>query len=216
MDEIESKQKEMFEKLSHIDVGDKTDKKNGLTYLSWAWAWQEFKKVCPDATYEIKKFTNSNGEQTFYFEDGDFGVMVWTSVTANGLTYDMWLPVMDSANKPMKRTEYENKGKTIAPCSMFDINKTIMRCLVKNIAMFGLGLYIYAGEDLPEEQKKPCTSEQIARIKELCDIEKLLACYGLKSLEDFDNKTAQSIIDKKEKQLAKQKALTTPPETVSL
>lgn len=126
-----------FEEVLKIDVNDKTEKKGNLTYLSWAWAWAEFKKIYPDATYEVKKFDGIP-----YVHDSDTGYMVYTSVTANGLTYEMWLPVMDSRNK------------TLMNATMFDINKTIMRCLTKNLAMFGLGLYIYAGEDLPEDGEK--------------------------------------------------------------
>lgn len=138
-----------FIKLNSINVQDKVEKKNGLTYLSWAYAWIEFKKTCPNATYEIIK--NENGLP--YFES-DFGIICYTKVTVNDLTYEMWLPVMDGANKSMKKESYEYTTKygtkSVDAASMFDINKTLMRCLVKNLAMFGLGLYIYAGEDLPE------------------------------------------------------------------
>ncbi len=127
-----------FEELYKVNVSDKTEKKGNLTYLSWCWAWAEFKKVYPDANYEVKKF---NGLPYVY--DEKTGYMVYTSVTAEGQTYEMWLPVMDARNKTLKNAE------------MFDINKTIMRCLTKNLAMFGLGLYIYAGEDLPEDAEKP-------------------------------------------------------------
>ena len=122
-----------FQELYKIDVSDKTEKKGNLTYLSWCWAWAEFKKVYPDATYQVKMF-----DGVPYVHDSDTGYMVFTSVTAGGMTYDMWLPVMDARNKALKQAD------------MFDINKAIMRCLTKNLAMFGLGLYIYAGEDLPE------------------------------------------------------------------
>ena len=127
-----------FLELYKIDVSGKTEKKGNLTYLSWCWAWAEFKKVYPDANYEVKKFDGIP-----YVHDTDTGYMVYTSVTAGGMTYEMWLPVMDTRNKAMKTAD------------MFDINKTIMRCLTKNLAMFGLGLYIYAGEDLPEDAEKP-------------------------------------------------------------
>ena len=79
---------------------------------------------------------------------------MFTKVTINGITKEMWLPVMDSKNKAMKKEPYtyttKYGEKTVESATMFEINKTIMRCLVKNLAMFGLGLYIYAGEDLPE------------------------------------------------------------------
>tara|TARA_R110001632_G_scaffold50941_1_gene126889 strand:- start:21193 stop:21819 length:627 start_codon:yes stop_codon:yes gene_type:complete len=135
-----------FEKLSAINVNSKVEKKNNLTYLSWAWAWSEVKKTCPDATYLI-------GETEY---DEYLGFMCHTSVTIDGETLGMWLPVMDGANKSMKKVSYKHKtkygDKDVAAATTFDINKTIMRCLVKNLAMFGLGIYIYAGEDLPETE----------------------------------------------------------------
>lgn len=138
-----------FEKLSAINVNDHVEKKKDLSYLSWAWAWSEVKKACPDTIYRI-------GETEY---DEVLGFMCHTSVTIEGETLDMWLPVMDGANKSMKKTEYTYSTKfgqkTVEAATMFDINKTIMRCLVKNLAMFGLGIYIYAGEDLPETPPTP-------------------------------------------------------------
>ena len=143
-----------FKKLLHLDCGDKIEKKNNLSYLSWSFAWSEVLKNCKDAAYEIKKFDNNLP----YVFDENTGYMVFTSVTIEGITHEMWLPVMDGANKAMKDKEYTYStrygDKKVAPATMFDINKTIMRCLVKNLAMFGLGLYIYAGEDLPEEDEQ--------------------------------------------------------------
>lgn len=174
--------KSVFDTLSKINVNDKTEKKNGLTYLSWAWAWGEVKKRYPDADYRILRF----GENQMPFQyDERLGIMCWTTVTICGETKEMWLPVMDGANKTMlfhpyeylakntrfqyakldkdtgkyfdkygkEQTEYIKK--TCEAATMFDINKTIMRCLVKNLAVFGLGLYIYAGNDLPEEERAP-------------------------------------------------------------
>ena len=149
----DKKEQTTFELLSAINVNDKAEKKQNLTYLSWAWAWSEFKKNCPDATYEISKY-GEDGNKVPYIYDADLGLMVDTTVTVNGETLSMWLPVMDGANKSMKKVPYNYKTKYgekhCASATMFDINKTIMRCLVKNLAMFGLGIYIYAGEDLPE------------------------------------------------------------------
>lgn len=143
--------KSIFETLNKIDVKDKIEKKNGLAYLSWAWAWAELKKFYPESKYSIKYFDNKP-----YMYDENLGYMVSTEMTINNITHEMWLPVMDGANKAMKDKSYEYTTKfgkkTCEPATMFDINKTIMRCLVKNIAMFGLGLYIYAGEDLPENE----------------------------------------------------------------
>lgn len=146
-----------FEALRSLNVNDKCEKRDNLTYLSWANAWGEFKKVYPSATYRI---INNPTTNLPYFVDPAIGVMVFTEVTANEQTHQMWLPVLNGAQKPMKLEPYEYQvwdrnnrqyvNKTVEAVSMFDINKTLMRCMVKNLAMFGLGLYIYAGEDLPE------------------------------------------------------------------
>ena len=138
------KKKSVFERLSAINVNGHVEKKEGLTYLSWAWAWSVVKKECPDATYKVL-------ETEF---DEALGFMCHTTVTIEGETLEMWLPVMDSKNKSMKKNPYKYMTKfgekQVDAASTFDINKTMMRCLVKNLAMFGLGIYIYAGEDLPE------------------------------------------------------------------
>ena len=141
-----------FKDLYHIDVGDHIEKKKDLSYLSWPYAVAEVAKRFPDFSYRILTF----GEKGLpYMFDEKTGYMVWTEVTIQGITRVMWLPVMDSSNKSMKDVPYTYKTKygenVVEAATMFDINKTIMRCLVKNFAMFGLGLYIYAGEDLPEE-----------------------------------------------------------------
>lgn len=145
--------KNTFDILNAVNVNEHTETKDTgkvkLTYLSWAWAWSEVKKRFPDASYEIIKF---NGLP--YVFDDKTGYMVYTTVTIDGITHEMWLPVMDGNNRAMLDHAYEVVTKwskfTVQPATMFDINKTIMRCLTKNLAMFGLGLYIYAGEDLPE------------------------------------------------------------------
>lgn len=166
---------EVFKKLHAKDVSNyTTQKKSGkqtLTYLSWAHAWAEVKKEYPDANYEIKKFENNLP----YVYDEETGYMVFTEVTIEEQTHEMWLPVMDHNNLAMLNKPYEKKFKystaKVDAATMFDINKTIMRCLTKNLAMFGLGLYIYAGEDLPEAPEVPkVTKEQaneiVAKIKE--------------------------------------------------
>jgi len=153
---MEKSTKTTFEKLSAINVNDRVEKKNGLTYLSWAWAWSEVKKACPDATYRIK--------ETDY--DEQLGFMCHTEVSIDGETLEMWLPVMDGANKSMKKEAYTYTTrygeKSVDAATSFDINKTLMRCLVKNLAMFGLGIYIFAGEDLPEsEAAAPAASKPV-------------------------------------------------------
>jgi hypothetical protein len=142
----------VFKELNCINVNDKTEKKQNLTYLSWAWAWEVVKEKFPLASYAIDMYDGKP-----YLYDENLGYMVSTKVNIAGQELGMHLPVMDGANKAMKSTEYtyqtRSGKKTVQQATMFDINKTIMRCLVKNLAMFGLGLYIYAGEDLPETEK---------------------------------------------------------------
>ena len=132
----------IFSKLSSINVNDKTEKKNGLTYLSWAWAWGEVKKLYPDATYTIYENTLPSGYVVNYFTDGRTSY-VKTGVTINNLEHIEELPVMD----------YRNKSILLENMTSFDVNKTIQRSLTKALARHGLGIYIYAGEDLPEVEK---------------------------------------------------------------
>jgi hypothetical protein len=147
----------VFERLSAINVNEHVEKKSNLSYLSWAWAWSEVKRACPDARYDI--------QATEY--DESLGFMCHTTVTIEGETLEMWLPVMDGANKSMLKTPYTYKTKygekSVEPATTFDINKTIMRCLVKNLAMFGLGLYIFAGEDLPEDTSSAVAPAPVAK-----------------------------------------------------
>ena len=175
-----------FVKLFAIDFKDHLEvKKSGnteLKYVSWAYAWAEVKKLYPAASYEVKKF---NGLPYVY--DPITGFMVYTSVTIEGVSHEMWLPVLDSSNKAMKAVPYtyttpkwdynpqtrrrEKIGmeeRTVEAASMFDVNKAIMRCLVKNLAMFGLGLYVYAGEDLPEDAAPQPEAEPQSSRTEIC------------------------------------------------
>lgn len=154
-----------FEKLYKIDVNEHTEKKKELTYLSWAWAWAEVKKLYPNINYSVVRFEHN---QPYVFDEKT-GYMVFTNVTLNGQTHEMWLPVMDSNNRAQYDHDYVVKTKNgdilVKQATMFDVNKTIMRCLTKNLAMFGLGLYIYAGSDLPE------SSNEIAEIQKPKEVE---------------------------------------------
>ena len=126
-----------FNDLYAVNVNGHTEKKNNLTYLSWAWAWGEIKKRHPDATYTV--YENADGWN--YHTDGRT-CWVKTGVTVNGIEHIEYLPVMD----------YKNKSISIENVTSFDVNKAIQRSLTKACARHGLGLYIYAGEDLPEEE----------------------------------------------------------------
>ena len=155
--------KEVFKNLFTTDVSKYVEQKKNLNYLSWTYAWAEVKKQYPDASYNIWKDQNGNP----YTFSETLGYMCYTTVCIKGETLEMWLPVMNGANKAMlsKKYTYTTKygEKEVEPASMFDINKTIMRCLVKNLAMFGLGLYIYAGEDLPEPPIPTLTADQFKK-----------------------------------------------------
>lgn len=159
---MENNKKSVFETLNAINVNDMVEKKktekSTLTYLSWSSAWQVVKEKFPDVEYEILRDPETNLP---YWYDPLTGYMVFTKVTIGGQTHEMWLPVMDGTNHAMKAEPYEVQTKykkfTVQAATMTDINKTIMRCLVKNLSIFGLGLYIYRGEDLPTdtEQAQP-------------------------------------------------------------
>lgn len=138
----------VFEKLNSINVNEHAEKKNGLTYLSWAWAWAEVKKAYPDAKYTV--YENEHGWN--YHTDGRTA-WVKTGVTIEGLEYIEELPVMD----------YKNKSIPLERLTSTDVNKTIQRSLTKACARHGLGLYIYAGEDLPEEES---SEREAVRTKE--------------------------------------------------
>ena len=127
----------VFNTLNSVNCNEHTEKKNGLTYLSWAWAWAEVKKRYPKATYTIYE----NQEGWNYFTDGRT-CWVKTGVTIKGIEHIEYLPVMD----------YRNASIPVDKVTSFDVNKAIQRSLTKAAARHGLGLYIYAGEDLPEEE----------------------------------------------------------------
>ena len=125
-----------FNELNSIDVNDKVEQKNGLSYLSWAYAWGELKKRHPAANYKV--YETETG--MFYFNDGKTG-WVKTGVTVDGIEHIEYLPIMD----------FKNKSIPVENITSFDVNKAIQRSLTKAVARHGLGLYIYAGEDLPEQ-----------------------------------------------------------------
>lgn len=130
-----------FEVLNSVDCSKFVEKKNNLTYLSWSFAWQELKKRFPESTYTV--YESPNGWN--YFTDGK-SCWVKTGVTVNGIEHIEYLPVMD----------YKNKSIPADIVTSFDVNKAIQRSLTKAVARHGLGLYIYAGEDLPTEPKYIC------------------------------------------------------------
>lgn len=150
-----TKKRSVFDTLNAINVNEHTEKKGNLTYLSWAWAWQEVKKAYPDATYTI--YENQQGWN--YFTDGRT-CWVKTGVIINGIEHIEYLPVMDNRNNslPLERV------------TSFSVNTAIQRSLTKACARHGLGLYIYAGEDLPQgEAEAQAAAKKEAKDKYLSD-----------------------------------------------
>ena len=150
-------EKNYFSELNNVNVSEWIETKNGLSYVSWANAWAEVKKRYPDSTYTV--YPNKDG--WIYHTDGRT-CWVATGVTINGIEHIEYLPVMD----------FRNASIPAEKVTSFDVNKTIQRSLTKAVARHGLGLYVYAGEDLPEEEraKEPvvnceCCGNQIKAIK---------------------------------------------------
>ena len=144
--------KEIWDTLSSIDVSKHIEKKGSLSYLSWAWAWGTLMEHFPQATYRFHGFADGGGvmRDVAYYPDGSAAVECEVSI--GEVSHTMWLPVMDNRNNAVKDPDARK------------ISDTKMRCLVKCIAMFGLGHYIYAGEDLPgnaEPAEKPKSSRKL-------------------------------------------------------
>lgn len=177
----------VFETLNAVNVNGHTEKKNNLTYLSWAWAWAEVKKAFPDARYTI--YETPDG--CIYWTDGRT-CWVKTGVTINGLEHIEYLPVMD----------FRNAAIPLEKVTSTDVNKAIQRSLTKACARHGLGLYIYAGEDLPEseqtEQKATPTSPETT-LQVVTNIAKTsLKGYALRTKKDSKtvNEEARTFIGK--------------------
>jgi hypothetical protein len=155
-----------FEELAAMNVNEHTKSKQGLTYLSWSWAWEVFKRHHPDATYNVWRHPETHLPYSY---DENLGFMVYTEICAGGEYLSMWLPVMDGANKAQKAHDYTYHVKAgereVKAATMFDINSTIMRCFVKNIAMFGLGLYIYEGDKVPKAEVDAQVAEAVKNSK---------------------------------------------------
>lgn len=129
----------LFEKLNKVNVNEKTEKKGKFTYLSWAFAWGELKKVAPDA--KVTVYHNEHDNMPYFKSDA--GVLVKVGVEVDGIEHISYLPLMDFKNKSIHCEDFD----------MMDVNKAIQRATVKAIGLHGLGLYIYAGEDLPEDEQ---------------------------------------------------------------
>ena len=164
---MKKEEKNVFGVLNAINCNGHTEKKNGLTYLAWAWAWQMVKENYPTATYTI--YENADGLN--YHTDGRT-CWVKTGVTIEGLEHIEYLPVMDYRNASIPKDKVTS----------MDVNKAIQRSLTKACARHGLGLYIYAGEDLPSGEAEKMSADDEA------DFE--LACQRMKEAKNRDELVA--------------------------
>ena len=179
--------KPVFQTLFEINVNKQIEKKNGLNYLAWAYAWSEVKKLYPNANYKVYE----TAEGCIYHTDGKT-CWVKTGVIIEGLEHIEYLPVMD----------YKNKSITLENITSFDVNKAIQRSLTKALARHGLGLYIYAGEDLPEAEIEKITPREAKILKNIIfDMDEperlyqgILAKYNIKSFKELTIKQRVEIL----------------------
>ena len=208
MDENET----IFKRLNKIEVNKFVKQKNKMSYLSWAVAWRMVIDLFPNATYHLKTF-----------DDGvpckitTFGAFVSTTVTIDGITREMTLPVLDGANKSLKLEPYSydtkyKQGVKVEPINAFDVNKAQMRCLVKNLGVFGLGIDLYIGYDLPNDlELEPEKVQRVATIKSITLLAErkcilitaICQGYNKGSLSDFTNEE----LEKAQAQLNTKKTL---------
>lgn len=179
--------KSVFETLFEVNVNKQVEKKNGLNYLSWAYAWRELKKLYPTANYKV--YETESG--CIYHTDGKT-CWVKTGVTIENLEHIEYLPVMD----------YKNKSILLENITSFDVNKAIHRSLTKAAARHGLGLYIYAGEDLPEIEVEKITPREAKILKNIVDdlpesdkiYSIILRKYNIKSFKELTVKQRVEIL----------------------
>ena len=162
----DERRKAFFDALYSADLSEEVEKKNGLTYISWSQAWKVMKQFYPSANYTIH--TNPNTGLPVF--ESELGLMVHTSVTADGITYEDWLPVMDYNNRSMKSQGYSVQvydkykkqyvEKKVEAATTFDVNSAIQRSMVRCLARHGLGLYIYNGFDHLSDETSETTPQQ--------------------------------------------------------
>ena len=181
-----------FEELYEQDVSQYVEKKNGLNYVSWAYAWAGIKKLHPDATYKVYE----TPEGCNYFTDGRF-CWVKTGVTVEGIEHIEYLPVLD----------YRNKSIPLNAVTSFDVNTSIQRSLTKACARHGYGLKVYAGEDVEAATKEAPTPMTEAQREELVqlgvNIPQLCEFFKVKNLDEVTEAMAKAAIDAKKRKMAK-------------
>lgn len=194
----------IFKKLYETNVNEHVEKKGEFSYLSWPYAVAQLRLADPNASWEVKRFADD-----LPYQKTELGVFVEVAVTVQGVTLSQIHPVLDGKNKPL-----------LEP-SAFEINTSLQRCLVKAVALHGLGLYIYAGEDLPQAENqsdatrtvttlKPSqpvrqgevvflTDKQLGYINKLVaetktDVQQLLTFFGFDSLENIPKAEVNRVI----------------------
>ena len=160
--------------LLKLNVNEHTEKKNGLTYLSWAWAWAEALKADATASFIVHTFADKP-----YMDVNGTG-MVWVTVTMFGQGRTCMLPVMNHRNQPIQSPD------------AFQVNTAIMRCMTKALALHGLGLYIYSGDDLPQSDDAPATMGELTKKEDGPKYEKIIAKTAPKKAQptEWDNSDA--------------------------
>ena len=190
--------KSIFETLFEINVNERIEKKNGLSYLSWPYAWAEVKKLYPSANYKV--YETESG--CIYFTDGKT-CWVKTGVTIDDLEHIEYLPVMD----------YKNRSILLENITSFDVNKSIQRSLTKALARHGLGLYIYAGEDLPEIETERIAQKDAVILKNMVNkmdsegaiYSMILKRYEVKNFKDLTLKQYQDILSGRNEMISRGK-----------
>ena len=181
----------VFNILDNIDVSAKSEKKGMFTYLSWAWAVRELLRVAPDATWEVHEWGMEGNRQPYMQTEA--GCFVKVSVTVNGVTREQVHPVLDNRNKPIKTPD------------AFQVNTSIQRCLAKAIALHGLGLYIFAGEDLPDNSLDDSLIKEIISLAEKTGDKDVLKTINSKLASGEVNKSNLASFRARLKDLIKQK-----------
>lgn len=178
-----------FSELAKIDVGNYIEKKGNFSYLSWVYAIDQLRRYDADASWTVKKFKNVDGIELPYMK-GPNGSFVEVEVTVKGRALSQIQPVMDFKNKSMANPD------------AMDVNKAIQRCIVKGIALHGLGLYIYAGEDLPNDSisgaQVTLIEKKAAEFAELRGgtTEKVINALGVGSINHLSSSQAEMVLDK--------------------
>jgi|TARA_R110000850_G_scaffold118498_1_gene235558 hypothetical protein len=181
----------VFNILDKVDVSAKSEKKGMFTYLSWAWAVRELLRVAPDATWEVHEWGMEGNRQPYMQTEA--GCFVKVSVTVNGVTREQVHPVLDNRNKPIKTPD------------AFQVNTSIQRCLAKAIALHGLGLYIFAGEDLPDNSLDDSLVREIISLAEKTGDKDVLKTINSKLASGEVNKSNLASFRARLKDLIKQK-----------